>query len=174
MEEALQRQMQEVIKVRAEYNNLFEKLTEANRLYLEKDKEYKSKIVEQSSQILLLNNENALLKKDMKATKRSDEARKKKFVEDSEQIAEIFEKLESKEFEMDKKLQKYKDELAAAARELHLRNLRVETLEKEVATLHFRLSNDSVPLPKHKGKLLLSMLFHGILSSFVGFFLVEI
>lgn len=151
MEEALQRQIQEVIKVRSEYNNLFDKLNEANKMYLEKDKEYKNKIVDQNNQILLLSNENNILKKEIKLIKKQEETRKNKFVEDTEQIAEIYEKLENKENELDKKFQKYKDDLSTAARELHLRNIKVESLEKEVETLHFRITNDYISMNKYKG-----------------------
>jgi len=150
MEEALQRQMQEVIKVRAEYNGLFEKLTLSNRLFNEKDREYKATIAEQVARIDTLTTQNENLSKDLRSLKKTEESRKKKFVQDTQQIAEIYEKLESKEYDMEMKFQKYKDDLATAARELHLKNCKVDSLEKEITSLHFRLTNDSVPLSKHK------------------------
>lgn len=146
----MQRQMQEVIKVRAEYNGLFEKLTLSNKLYNEKDREFKVIISEQAAEISNLSSKNESLSKELRNLKKGEASRKKKFVQDAQHIEEIHKKLETKEYDMEMKFQKYKDDLATAARELHLKNSKVESLEKEIASLHFRLTNDSVPLSKHK------------------------
>ena len=152
MEEALQRQMLEVIKCRAEYNGLFEKLTLSNKLHHERERDHRIKVDELNVQISSLTSHNNELVKQNSEVSRENETIKRQFVHDAEQIAEVYAKLENKEKAMDNKLTKYKEEMANAAKALQARSNKIEQLEKEIAALRFQIVNEMVPLKQHKGK----------------------
>ena len=144
--------MLEVIKCRAEYNGLFEKLTLSNKLHHERERDQRIKVDELNAQIAALSSQNNDLVKQYKEVLHENDCIKRQFVQDADQIAEVYTKLETKEKVMDNKVSKYKEEMANAAKALQSRGQKIEQLEKEIGALRYQIVNEMVPLKQHKGK----------------------
>jgi hypothetical protein len=146
MEDALQSQIVELNRSRADYNDLFDKFKLSNRLFEEREQLLKKQLSATQDEVDKLKRKNT----NLNSLLYSQNEAKQLFEQDALQITEAAKLLEIREREIIQKFQGIKQVNKALTESIKEEKGKYETLQSEYTALRFKIESDYVSFDKYQ------------------------